>query len=204
MSTVYYIMDPMCSWCWSFRPVVAQVQAALPRQVPLRYIMGGLAPDSDVPMPDAMRLKLRQTWHTIAEHTGAEFNFAFWDTCEPRRSTYPACRAVIAAGMQDEEQLPPMVYAIQQAYYLQARNPSDQATLVALAGEIGLDAAQFAADLVSDKVEDRFRADLYFAANLGVRGFPSLVVERDDTFYLVASGYSPAPPIIERIEKTLA
>ena len=32
---------------------------------------------------------------------GVRFNFDFWTHCTPKRSTYPACRAVIAARAQD-------------------------------------------------------------------------------------------------------
>ncbi len=36
-----------------------------------------------------------------------------------------------------------MIHAIQNAYYLRAMNPSDTATLIELAGEIGLNKQQF-------------------------------------------------------------
>jgi putative protein-disulfide isomerase len=55
----------------------------------------------------------------------------------PRRSTYAACRAVIAARRQNPGYEEKMILAIQQAYYLEARNPADSHTLIELASEIG-------------------------------------------------------------------
>ena len=123
---LYYAYDPMCSWCWGFRPVWEELQARLPAEVRVQPILGGLAPDSDQPMAPDMQSHLQDTWRRIEQRIpGTSFNFAFWENCSPRRSTYPACRAVIAAGAQGPGQESNMVLAIQRAYYQQARNPSD-------------------------------------------------------------------------------
>ena len=137
--TCFYVADPMCSWCWAFAPIIDEVAGALPAEVELRYVLGGLAPDSDVPMPEEMQKKLQATWRTIAARTGTEFNFDFWKACKPRRSTYPACRAVLAAKTQETAKTSAMFRAIQRAYYQEARNPSDTETLTELASEIDLD-----------------------------------------------------------------
>jgi putative protein-disulfide isomerase len=74
----------MCSWCWGFRPTSDQLRANLPGHLKLEKILGGLAPDSDLPMPAELRDKLPDTWRRIQERLGTEFNFDFWTVCEPR------------------------------------------------------------------------------------------------------------------------
>ena len=64
--------------------------------------MGGLAPDSDEPMPAEMRTYVQQAWRAVTARTGVAFEHRFWEECAPRRSTYPACRAVIAAGFLEQ------------------------------------------------------------------------------------------------------
>ena len=96
MPTLYYVADPMCSWCWGFTPTIAALQAD--DRCALRYVMGGLARDSDEPMPAAMRAYVQDAWREVAQRTGASFNWDFWSQCQPRRATYPACRAVLAAA----------------------------------------------------------------------------------------------------------
>ena len=176
-TTLLYIHDPMCSWCWGFRPAYDALVCSLPEGVQVSRIVGGLAPDSSEPMPAEMREYLSQTWRTIqARIPGTRFNFDFWTDCEPRRSTYPACRGVIAARQQGMKWDEKMTDAIQQAYYLEARNPSDDATLVAVAGEIGLDAVQFEADLVSQQTAQTLGDEIDYCRTLGVQGFPSLAL----------------------------
>ena len=75
-----------------------------------------------------------------------KFNYDFWKKCRPRRSTYPACRAVIAARKQKNKFDMEMTLSIQKAYYLHARNPSDYETLIELAEEIGADKNKFSKD----------------------------------------------------------
>lgn len=165
----------MCSWCWAYRPTSDRLAAALPATVILKKIVGGLAPDSDEPMPQQMRDGISDTWKRIHAALGTDFNFDFWSVCEPRRSTYPACRAVIAATGQDRED--EMINAIQHAYYLRAMNPSDRLTLEKLAHEIGLDVQRFARDLRSDQTEQALQRQLALTRHSLVRGFPTLMLK---------------------------
>jgi putative protein-disulfide isomerase len=88
-------------------------------------------------MPKGMQQFLQQTWKRIEQQLGTPFNHEFWHTAQPRRSTYPACRAVLVARQHNKEN--EMLYAIQTAYYLNAQNPSDISTLASLAEQIGLE-----------------------------------------------------------------
>ena len=172
-----YVHDPMCSWCWAFRPVWARIRAALPGGLEVRNLLGGLAADTGEPMPMEMQRAIRRIWQTIQQRVpGTTFNFDFWERCQPRRATWPACRAVLAARQQSAAQEEPMILAIQQAYYLQARNPSDRDTLIELADGLGLDRRRFARDLDSERLQTRLLEEIGQARRLGADGFPSLVL----------------------------
>ncbi len=196
-ATLHYFHDPMCSWCWGFRPVSGQLFLHLPAGVRLRKTVGGLAPDSDIPMPPGLQEKLQATWHRIHDQLGTEFNFDFWTTAKPRRSTYPACRAVLAAEQQGRYD--DMVYAIQQAYYLRAMNPSDTLTLEALAAELALDATAFASDLRSEHIEARLQKEIAFYRAYSSSGFPSLVLEREGERADITLDYQDHRPMIKQI-----
>ena len=133
-ATLYYIHDPMCSWCWGYRPVWDALKLNLPDAIQVEYVVGGLAPDSNKPMPVEQQAMIKAHWHSIEEKLGTKFNFDFWRNNTPRRSTYNACRAAIAANNQGYQVQ--MVEAIQHAYYLRALNPSDNDVLIGLAKEL--------------------------------------------------------------------
>ena len=197
---LYYVHDPMCSWCWGFRPTWQKIQASLPKGIEVKYLLGGLAPDSDEPMPKAMQADIAGYWKKIQQHIpGTKFNFDFWEKCEPRRSTYPACRAVIAAKKQDIGIEKQMIEAIQTAYYLNAKNPSDDEMLIDLAGSFGSDTAQFSTDLNSAETQQQLIKEIQFGQSIGARGFPSMILDVDGDYQYVPLNYNDPTPALDFI-----
>ena len=202
MSTeLVYVHDPMCSWCYAFEPLRRDLMAALDGRLPVRRLLGGLAPDSDAPMPEPMREKLEQTWQRIEQVVpGTRFNYDFWRHCAPRRSTYPSNRAVIAARRQDPACDTRMTARIQQAYYLEARNPSDDSTLTELAAELGLDSERFARDLVAEETRQAHEAEMMQARALDIFSFPSLALVHDGVPRHLALTYTELDFLLEQID----
>ena len=199
-AVLIYVHDPMCSWCWGFTSVYQQLVDQLPEDIEIRRRVGGLAPDSDLPMPESMQQMLQQTWMRIEQTIpGTRFNHDFWSQCAPRRSTYPACRAVIAARGQGESYDFLMTSQIQQAYYLQARNPSDNSTLIELSDEIGLDSTQFANDLEDPKIDELLVNEINQSRAIGIDSFPSLMLEQDGQYTRILSNYTEVNPILDQI-----
>jgi len=192
----------MCSWCWGFRPTWKEIQTGLPKNIEVKYLLGGLAPDSSEPMPQAMQNDIAGYWKKIQQHIpNTKFNFDFWDQCEPKRSTYPACRAVIAAKKQNPEIEKQMIEAIQTAYYLNAKNPSDDETLIAVADSLGLDMAQFSIDLNSDETQQQLIKEIQFGQSIGARGFPSMILAVDGAYQTVPLNYNDSAPALDFIRQ---
>lgn len=202
--TLYYIHDPMCSWCWGFANTLYTLLEQLPQELEVRRLLGGLAPDSNTPMPTNMQETIKGNWRRIEEKiAGVRFNFDFWTKSIPRRSTYPACRAVIAARFQGEEYDLLMTKAIQWAYYKEARNPSDNSTLIELAKEIGLSESQFKQDLKSKKLEDIFNEEMSLVREFFIESFPSLVLVIEDDQFSIRIDYNDYRRMLEQITQHL-
>jgi len=201
---LYYIHDPMCSWCWAFQPVWRQLQIQLTGTVNIQYLLGGLAADTMAAMPPAMQQAIQQHWRVIQQQVPETmFNFDFWAQCKPRRSTYAACRAVIAARQQAPQYEDAMIHAIQQAYYLEARNPSDEDTLRALAVQLKLDAAQFYADWTVAATQQQLLQEIRQAQQMGGYGFPSLILYQAGISHVIAIDYQHASTMLDQIERWL-
>ena len=198
-STLFYFHDPMCSWCWGYRPTWKLLQQSLPKTIKVEYIVGGLAPDSNIPMPEALAHTIQSHWKRIESELGTHFNYDFWTKCSPKRSTYPACRAVLAAKKQHQEKT--MIQHIQEAYYLRAMNPSEQATLLQIAKEIGLDDIQFKRDINSPEIEQELRSQIQAARESLVQGFPSLVLMKEGKAHPIPIDYKTPFPSIEAIKR---
>jgi putative protein-disulfide isomerase len=199
-SSLIYVHDPMCSWCFGFSKTFQTLLNELPAGINVKRLLGGLAPDSNEPMSEPTRNMVRQNWQHIEQAIpGVLFNYDFWDNCEPRRATYPACRGVIAARQQGEAFDDLMTQKIQQAYYQQARNPSDDSTLIELAAEIGLDQQAFSDDLASNETQQSLLEEISQSRSLGVNGFPSLVLECNGRYELIQTNYTKADSMLSQI-----
>lgn len=203
--TLYYVHDPMCSWCWGFSRALGELAEQLPTDIVLRRLLGGLAPDSDEPMPQDMQQMIQDSWHRIEQHIpDVKFNFDFWTRCRPRRSTYPSCRAVIAARQQGDEFDALMNSAIQHAYYQQARNPSDDDTLIALADELKLDVGRFKKDFYSAVTQQTLLDEIETARRLDVESFPSLVLQSNTACRRIPIDYTNTQSMLEAITSSIA
>lgn len=194
-TTILYVADPMCSWCWGFAPTLEALREIAPG-VPIRIVLGGLAPDSDDPMEASMRSYVQQAWKDVAQSCGVDFNFDFWKICQPRRSTYPSCRAVLVArafGLESE-----MFRAIQHAYYQEARNPADLDVLTDIAVNLGIEKVKFLESMQAPETESALQAEFQLRNDLGVRSFPSLGIQHRGETQLLHSGWC-SPSAVKEI-----
>ena len=199
---LYYVHDPMCSWCWGFRSTWQKIQAELADDIAIKYLLGGLAPDSDKAMPESMQSDIAGYWRKIQQHIpDTKFNFDFWEECQPRRSTYPACRAIIAARKQNAHIEKTMIEAVQTAYYLNAKNPSNDDTLVAIAESLDLDTTLFLSDLNAIETQQQLEQEILFGRKIGAQGFPSMIFELKGEYQYIPLDYNNPKPTLAFIEE---
>lgn len=206
-TTLLYIADPMCSWCWGFAPQWSRIRADFPA-LPVRILLGGLAPDTEEPMPLEMQTYVQLAWDAVERTAGVSFDRGFWDGRNPdiRRATYPACRAVILARKDDLEAA--MFDAIQHAYYQEARNPSNPDVLADCATAIGMTSSrtEFLQQLDAPETQALLEEDLQLRRSLGANTFPSLAVvggRVPSPGKIIHRGWGTAEELLPRIEGLL-
>ena len=190
----------MCSWCWAFKPTWHKVLKELPSHINVNYLLGGLAPDNDLPMPLKIQKYVQDNWIKIQKSVpGTEFNYDFWALNVPRRSTYPSCRAVISAKKQHPNFEVLMIKGIQKAYYLNAQNPSNEDTLIKVAQDIGLNEESFKIDLKSTEVNNLLLDQIEMIKTMPISGFPSLVLVEVGLLKRIKIDYLESNYIINQI-----
>ena len=190
----------MCSWCWAFKPTWQKILTSLPQNLTIEYLLGGLAPDNDNPMPPKTRKLVINNWRRVQDKVPAtEFNYEFWRLNTPKRSTYIACRAVISARIHNPKFERVMIDEIQYAYYLKAQNPSEKIILFNLAEDIGLNVQAFKQDLNSTRVNNSLIKEIEFSRMMPINGFPSLVLSKNDTLTQIRINYINANFTINQI-----
>lgn len=202
MLNLYYIHDPMCSWCYAFNSVLKTLESELPDSICLTKIVGGLAPDSTEPMPASLSQTIQKTWQQIEKTVPQiQFNYEFWSKNQPIRSTYPSCRAVLAAKRQSLIYQDKMIQQIQWAYYKNAENPSLDTTLINCARKIGLEMDLFIKDYNSQSINSELQTEIQFSRNLGVSSYPTLSLEINKQVLPIQIDYNNAGKILEQISQ---
>src|SRR5690554_4706244 len=137
-----YIMDPMCSWCWGFAPVVDAIQAAHP-ELPIHLVAGGLRPGVTDPMQDSARQALAEHWQAVREASGQPLLDPAGLPAGFIYNTEPACRALVVARELDAERLWPLAKSVQHAFYARALDVTQCSVLADLAEQAGYARSRF-------------------------------------------------------------
>ena len=193
-----YFSDPMCSWCYGFSPVIADIRKAFGRSLPIRLVMGGLRPGTETPMTDSAKAEIRGHWTHVADAAHLPFDGAVLDHPGFCYDTDPAARAVVRVRRQDPELALTFLERVQRAFYAENRNVTQAETLADLASELGFDRDAFLADMASDDLKNETWGDYGTSQRAGVTGFPTLVAgpNAQGAFGVVTRGWQPGPQIL--------
>jgi putative protein-disulfide isomerase len=200
---LWYVADPMCSWCWGFAPVIEQVRSSYRDRVKVELLLGGLRPGTRHPLPAGQRQEILGHWQAVHRATGQPFQF---EGAMPEGFVYdtePASRAVIVVSMLNPEAIFTFFRAVQSAFYVEQRNVTDALVLAELAGSVGLETQQFLQAFESDAARDITQDHFHRAGQLGVHGFPTLIGQQGTAYTLISGGYCPFKELNPKIMQWL-
>lgn len=179
-ATLHYFFDPLCGWCYGAAPLL-HAAATVPG-LQLQLHGGGMMSGANrQQVSAALRQYVMPHDARIAALTGQPFGDAYFnglllDSTALFDSTPPTL-AILAARTLAADPLA-MLARIQHAHYAEGRRIADHDVLLALAAELGLDRAAFAAAMQAQAgaIDDHLRDTRQRMASHGLRGFPSLLL----------------------------
>jgi len=190
-TTLHYIYDPLCGWCYGAAPLVKAARDVLPVQA---HGGGMMAGTHRQPVTPQLRDYVMPHDRRIAELTGQPFGGAYFDgllrDATAVFDSSPPTAAVLAAEALAGRGLD-MLSRLQVAHYVEGRRIADRKVLVELAGTIGLDPIAFALALdeaQGAQLHAHIAATRRLMERIGARGFPSFALERDGKFSLLDAG----------------
>ncbi len=183
-----YIGDPMCSWCWGFNPVLEALDARY--DFPLRVVVGGLRPGPNAEaMDDKMAAFIAHHWHQVEAASGQPFDHAILQRRGWRYDTELPCVAVVAMRELAPERTLAFFARLHRAFYAEGVDITAADAYPALAGGFAPDVDAFMAALRSPGVKQRAWRDFAWARQMGVSGFPTLLLRSGEQWIPVTYGY---------------
>ncbi len=194
-----YFADPMCSWCWGFSAVIHTIKEDFSEQLPIRVMMGGLYAGASKPLDPAGKADIREHWQHVAELSGAEFDYAFFDREQFVYNTEPACRAIVLVQQHEPTATLAFLKQLQKAFYQHNRNITDRDILCEEAVKFGFNAEKFAQLFDADELIAETQKHFAITKQVGVTGFPTLFAVDDSGQQTMTSGYQPAEKVIRQL-----
>lgn len=183
------VVDPMCSWCWGFSPVIAAMQETYGEKAPVWLLAGGLRPMTSQPMTDKAKAETRHHWEQVSRASGQPFNFTFFDRRGFVYDTEPACRAMVTVRTLKREAALRYLESLHRAFYAENRDITDPELLADLAGAVGVDRNAFATVFPTREMLYKTAADFYRAQSMGIQGFPTVVLRNGSELRLLVAGF---------------
>lgn len=201
---IIYVADPMCSWCWGFSPVIHAIEELCRDRASIVPIMGGLRPLTRTPMDEASKSEIMEHWNHVNERSGQPFDMAFFDRQEFIYDTEPACRAVCTMRKLNPDLTLFYLAAVHRAFYAENRDVTDGGVLAEIAMDVGMDSTVFL-NLFNDVTSVYETAgDFQNARQMGINGYPSVILRKDEEYSLLSAGYQSFDALQEPIEEWLA
>ena len=168
-----YFTDPICSSCWGIEPQLRKLKLEYGQHIEIEYRMGGLLPDwrynsGGISKPS----DVAHHWDEVSRHYDMPIDGDVWLE-DPLDSSYPPSIAFKAAQLQGSDKAVQFLREMREMLFLQKVNMAKWEHLAVAAKAVGLDVEQLENDF-NGRAKDLFKQDLEFAAQLGVRGFPTM------------------------------
>jgi len=200
-STLIYIGDPMCSWCYGFAPEISEIKEAYP-QYDFKVILCCLRPGGTETNKDLGSF-LDHHWKEVEKRTWQKFNYDILKDDSLVYDTEPSSRAVVVARKMKPEIELHFFKAVQLAFYFEGKDMRDVESFVEIAKKFDLDESQYRELFESEEIKYETKTDYQLSSEMGIKGFPSMVFKHAGQFFLISNGYREAKDLKETIESIL-
>ena len=197
-----YVGDPMCSWCYGFAPELDKILKKYDDQMEIELVTGGLRPYNQQSINE-LKDFLTGHWQEVHNRTQQPFNYEILDQKDWQYDTEPACRAVVVVRNMDSNKEFEFFTLTQDAFYFKNQNLADAETYSPILDKLGLDKTEFQKRFNSEEYKKLVQQDFARAGDLGVRGFPSLLLEAEGKITVLTRGYTTAANIEKVINEKI-
>jgi putative protein-disulfide isomerase len=187
---IIFVVDPMCSWCWGFAPVMETLLKTYERKYQFGFVVGGLRTKGEMPWDETSKAYLKGHWQQVSQTTGQRFSDSLFEKEQFEYDTYPSCKAVVTVrelfGMKSAFRY---LHSIQEAFYTKAQDVTSVDVLTALLKDLGLDSELFKNFFESERAQLMMEHDFAKARSMGANAFPSVVIIDEEGHMVAQKGY---------------
>jgi len=193
MTQLIFVIDPLCSWCWGFHPVIEELREKYSNEFQFSLVVGGLRTKGQMPWTQESKQYLAQNWNAVANATQQPFDFVLLNKDVFDYDTYPACKAIITVReLWGEVTAFEYLKKIQEAFYSRGEDATSLETLVKYVE----DKEMFLEFYESERAEVLMQHDFAKARSMGANSFPSVVKIDKQGHMVCQKGYKSLEEVL--------
>ena len=197
-----YVGDPMCSWCYGISNELEEVRDHFREIADFEIVMGGLRPYNKETMTD-LKSFLTHHWDDVHKASGQPFNYNILNDGTITYDTEPPSRATVIVRSIAPEKAFQFFILIQKAFYQENKNMHLVESYYTALEALSVDKTEFNEKFHSDEMKNLVRKDFERSRQMGVQGFPSLILQQGNQLKLIANGYASSEKMIQRINNAM-
>lgn len=187
-----YFYDGLCGWCYGFSSTIQQFALAHSDEFEVEVISGGMVTGDRIAPIGDMAPYISSAFKTVEDRTGVKFGDNFLNKTLKEGtaifSSLPPAYALSAfKSLMPEKQLE-YAAGIQKLIYLDGVHPDDIDEYVTLAKQLGADSSEMLVRMDAEESQQNASSEFQYAQQLGITGFPTTVLEKDEKLYLLGRG----------------
>ncbi|MBP7741875.1 MAG: DsbA family protein [Aliarcobacter sp.] len=207
-TTIYYIGDPMCSWCWGFSSVLKEVQNfCSSNNIDFKLKLGGLRPGGGDAWNEGFKSFLKNEWQNISQRTGQKFTYTLLNKEHFNYDTTPVSKAVYIARIllntkkDNDKTLLEFFSSIQEKFYAYGEDSTKLEFFENICEKYNISFLEFSNFFNSAEIEKEIYLEFNEARSLTSGGMPSLVMIKEKKKNIISAGYNTYENIIKEINK---
>lgn len=203
---LFYVGDPMCSWCWGMSEELRKVQEFCTKEgIKFSVVLGGLRIGGGDEWSENFRGFLRNEWQNIHKRTGQKFVYSLLDLEEFNYDTEPACLSVyiVKKMLKDRDDNSARVLEffskIQEKFYAKGQDSTELEFYHDICKEFDIEIDEFEKYFNSKEIRSELKNDFALAAKLGARGMPSLIYVKEKSVVDMSAGYRTYDDVVKML-----
>jgi len=202
-----YFYDALCGWCYGFSPVIRELYQQVNDSIKFEVVSGGMVlGDREGPIGEVSAY-IKDAYQEVEQTTGVRFGKPFLEGVLEEgtahfSSWYPAVAMAIIQDLKPDSGID-FACALQQAIYQHGMPPAQPDTYQSLATEFDLDPSEFVSNLEQKSYHEKAQEQFDRTAKFRIGGFPTLVLELDEEYFVLTRGYMSLEVVQFRLEQVL-
>ncbi len=202
-TTVLYVYDPLCGWCYGFSPVMKKLYENYIDEIDFDVISGGMVVGERIGPLGEKAPYIKEAYKVVEQKMGVKFGDEYVNKVLAEgtaiQTSVPASKLLVAFKSLDDKQAVLFAHELQNALYHYGVHPDNMEGLLDKCDTFGVSKADIIQIAKSVQVEAAMNHDFELSSRLGVTGFPTVFVIKDNAINVIARGADSYENVLGRL-----